>query len=174
MLRSSSYETRRRLKNFGGSAPLIDVVKSTELATPLLSAVYISSARFDGEEEILEVLRVSRKNNQLANITGLLAYKEGSFLQILEGPQGALTETLERISKDKRHSGMITLAKRELKERMFPDWSMAYQAMTALSPEEGALCSTLLDGNSLEKSFQAKQDMCYTLLQSFRRNMRFR
>ncbi len=147
---------------------------STEVTTPLLSAVYVSSAHLQSEGEIVEILRTSRKRNQLANITGLLAYKEGSFLQILEGPQAALTETLERISQDQRHSGMITLAKREIKERIFSEWSMAYQEMAAFSPEEAALCSTLLNGNSLEETFRAKQDMCYTLLQSFRRNMRFR
>jgi hypothetical protein len=37
------------------------------------------------EGDLVELLTQSRENNTLAGITGLLLYKEGKFLQVLEG-----------------------------------------------------------------------------------------
>ncbi|MDQ2842373.1 MAG: BLUF domain-containing protein, partial [Acidobacteriota bacterium] len=63
------------------------MVNDTQSQDSILSTVYISSARLQREDEIVDILRVSRKNNEQAGLTGLLAYKDGNFLQILEGPK---------------------------------------------------------------------------------------
>ena len=139
----------------------------------LISTIYISSARVRNEDEIVEILRVSRKNNEPVNITGLLAYREGNFLQILEGPAAALTSTVERIGRDPRHVGMIVLSKRAVKERLFPDWSMAFRDTSSMSPEDAALCSTLLVDSTLEEKAKVKPDLCYQLLLNFKKNMRY-
>ncbi len=69
---------------------------------------------------------------------------------------------------------MIVLAKRQMKERLFPNWSMAFREMNDLSHEDAALCSTLLEGAQLEEKIEAKPDLCYKLLLSFKKNMRYR
>ncbi len=149
------------------------VVENTDNQNPLVSAVYISSARIGHEREVVNILRVSRENNQRAGLTGLLAYKDGNFLQILEGPQSELMRTVDVIGRDRRHAGMIVLAKRRIEERLFPDWSMAFREIEQFSPEESDLCSRLLEDGLLEEKHQSKPDLCYQLLISFKKNMRY-
>ena len=48
--------------------------------------VYVSSAvDLFSDEELLKLLDVSRKNNQALDVTGMLLYKGGNFMQFLEG-----------------------------------------------------------------------------------------
>lgn len=80
-----------------------------------------------------DILERSRRNNEAADLTGLLLFSSGSFMQALEGPHDALQAAFERIEKDPRHHGLITLLDREVPARAFPDWSMGWQH---LSPED--------------------------------------
>ena len=41
-------------------------------------------------EELAEILRIARENNAAHDISGMLVYHGGSFLQVLEGPEGAV------------------------------------------------------------------------------------
>ena len=90
--------------------------------------VYVSSAvRLWAEKELLDLLEKSRKNNQALGITGMLLYKEGSFMQFLEGPREKVMALMEKIKKDPRHRGVITLLQQEHPEREFPEWTMGFK-----------------------------------------------
>ena len=138
----------------------------------LISVVYVSSGKRLSEAEVIDILRVSRFNNSHLNITGLLAYKDGNFLQVLEGPESSVTRVLETIERDRRHSGMIILAKRKLQERLFPEWSMAFRELKDMSPDEASAYSPFLDGSLVEEKIAEKPDICYKLLLSFKQAMR--
>ncbi len=91
--------------------------------------VYISSSPSrDEPKEIAAILAAARRNNAAEGITGLLAFVDGSFLQVLEGEAGAVSRRFEIIRRDARHSFVIKLLDRDVPERMFPDWSMAWRA----------------------------------------------
>jgi len=63
----------------------------------LVSLVYVSSSvRELDDSEILNILRTSQRNNERRNITGMLLYKDGNFLQVLEGTDRSVTELMER------------------------------------------------------------------------------
>lgn len=95
---------------------------------PLVQIAYASSARDPfTKEELLELLKKSRVKNQALGITGLLLYKSGNFLQILEGESSTLRDILQKIELDPRHRGFLTIFKRNIEEREFPDWSMAFR-----------------------------------------------
>ena len=48
--------------------------------------IYVSTAvRLLNKDELVEILNVSREKNARLNITGLLLYKDGNFMQLLEG-----------------------------------------------------------------------------------------
>ena len=138
----------------------------------LSSIVYISSGRTQNLEEVREILRVSRINNTRLNITGMLAYKDGNFLQVLEGPESVLPSVVEMIERDNRHRGMIVLAKKSIKERLFPNWSMAFRDIKDLSPEEASFYSPFLDGSMLDEKFRSQPELCYKLLLTFKQSMR--
>ncbi len=76
-------------------------------------------------EEINNIGVVSSKNNQKANITGLLVYFRKLFFQIIEGDEREIDGLYARIKKDPRHSDILCLkTEHNIKERLFPSWSM--------------------------------------------------
>ena len=48
--------------------------------------VYVSSAvRPFSKSELVELLNVTRDNNSRLGVTGMLLYRDGNFMQVLEG-----------------------------------------------------------------------------------------
>lgn len=92
--------------------------------------IYVSSAvELFSEKELLEVLQVSRKNNEVVGVTGMLLYKDGNFMQFLEGEKEDVLTVHTRISKDPRHTGLITLMQQEEPARVFTDWAMGFKKL---------------------------------------------
>ena len=48
--------------------------------------------------------------------------------QALEGPEGPVRATFNRIARDPRHFAIVELNNREIANRQFGDWAMAYNA----------------------------------------------
>jgi hypothetical protein len=97
----------------------------------LVCAVYVSSAhKMLSDAELLELLQVSRQNNERRDITGMLLYRDGNFLQVLEGPTAAVDELLDTIKRDPRHHGVILMSRRGVDDRQFAEWSMAFRNMS--------------------------------------------
>lgn len=81
-------------------------------------------------DDLVELLAKSRANNEAAGITGMLLYHEGSFLQVLEGPQEAVEELYGRICLDPRHTEAILLFRREHLGRQFDNWTMGFHQVS--------------------------------------------
>ncbi len=75
-----------------------------------------------------EVLAVSRANNLRDGVTGALLCNGGFFVQVLEGPFGAVQQTFERIQVDERHSEVVLLHADPVQSRLFGEWAMARAA----------------------------------------------
>ena len=98
--------------------------------------IYISTAkRLLSEQELTDILTVSREKNELYNITGVLLYSEGTFIQLLEGDAQPLANIFASILKDERHKNIIKLAHGEIKQRSFADWTMAFRTLNAAQLE---------------------------------------
>jgi hypothetical protein len=74
------------------------------------------------------ILLRSRAFNPSAGITGLLLFHEGAFLQCIEGPEAGVVSLMERIRRDRRHTGVTLLESGRCESRAFPDSSMGYVA----------------------------------------------
>ncbi len=85
------------------------------------------------EQELENILAVSRKNNVQKNITGILAYYKGNFIQLIEGEQEVIRNLYNTISNDFRHCFIEKILEGYASEKQFPNWSMAFKH---LSPEE--------------------------------------
>ena len=82
--------------------------------------VYVSSAvDLMSSDELLKLLTVSRNNNSQIGITGMLLHKDGNFIQAIEGPEDQVRKLLEKIRKDSRHRGVITLVEGYTDQRQF-------------------------------------------------------
>ncbi|WP_461453275.1 BLUF domain-containing protein [Mucilaginibacter sp.] len=89
--------------------------------------IYISTAvNLMSQQELADILVKSRANNTANNVTGILLYAQGTFIQALEGDEEIVTKTYNKIEKDDRHKNQITIITGTSKERVFADWSMAF------------------------------------------------
>ena len=88
----------------------------------MFSIVYVSSAvQPFSQSELIALLESCRKNNAAAGVTGMLLYKEGSFMQVLEGEQTNVQQVFAKIARDPRHAGVSVLLKQNLAARDFDD-----------------------------------------------------
>ena len=59
--------------------------------------------------QLAELLEESRAYNEAHDITGLLCYCEGHFVQLLEGPPAEVQRLYANIRRDPRHQQVLTL-----------------------------------------------------------------
>ena len=90
--------------------------------------IYCSQATHDmSPEELVQLLEVSRSNNETVGLSGMLLYSSQSFLQVLEGDAVALQETYARIAVDDRHVNLRLLMNADVAAPLFPDWTMGFE-----------------------------------------------
>ena len=139
----------------------------------MVAAVYVSSAsRPLREEEILEILRVARLNNEKLDITGMLLYRGGNFLQVLEGPSGAVDTVLQKIKRDPRHQGIILMSRKKIEERLFGDWRMAFRNMSKSHMAESGYSPFLEPTFEDEEETGEASQLVFRLLRRFKDVMR--
>jgi len=94
----------------------------------LFSLLYMSTAQIlFTPARMEELLSQSRRNNARDGVTGLLIFRDGTFMQLLEGPQEAVQIRFRKIKADERHYAVVTLFEGPIAERRFPNWSMDYR-----------------------------------------------
>jgi hypothetical protein len=79
------------------------------------------------DDELTELLIKARKNNSNLGITGMLIYRDGNFIQVLEGEEEAVKSLYILIKADKRHDGVIIMSEGEISERQFAKWAMDFR-----------------------------------------------
>ena len=97
----------------------------------LFRLVYASTSLLSDEpdlarEQIEQILLVSRRNNEAAEITGALLFSDTNFSQVLEGPRAEVECLYETLNHDPRHKDLLLLLSEPLAAPQFSDWSMAY------------------------------------------------
>ena len=97
------------------------------MGAKFISLIYVSIASKDLDEgELLKILEISRANNERDSITGMLLYKEGNFMQVLEGPEDNVLARYESIRRDTRHKDIYLLSVQPIRAREFPRWEMGF------------------------------------------------
>lgn len=93
----------------------------------MLQLVYASAATAPFSPRDLELLLSrARLRNGLYQVTGLLLYHSGSFLQILEGPEAGVDTIYGHIVRDRRHTAARILNRQQVARREFEGWSMGF------------------------------------------------
>ena len=138
----------------------------------LFRMVYVSTASklFDSAE-LREMLKEANERNKETGITGMLLYKDGQFMQVLEGEAEAVTATFSRINRDPRHHGIMVLVRGSVQERRFPTWSMAFRDLSLPDHQEVPGFSEFLNTPLTGKEFNDDPEHCEKLLLFFKKNI---
>lgn len=90
--------------------------------------VYISKTTENlFNSDLKKILTQAQQKNIQLDITGLLLYKNGYFIQALEGDKKIVIELFEKISKDCRHTDVTKVVEKTQGLRLFPNWAMAFR-----------------------------------------------
>ncbi len=88
----------------------------------------------DVDVALMRIVARSIPNTRIASLTGFLVAADGAFLQVLEGPSDAITETYERIAADRCHDRLKVVGEWRVTQRLFKDWNMGGVHLAADDP----------------------------------------
>ena len=138
---------------------------------PLFFLTYVSSAlKPFTPHQLHELLEHCNRNNRLRDVTGMLLYKDGNFMQVLEGEETMVRKVHATIVDDPRHRGLITLLQGMTPERQFPAWSMGFKDLGAdLDNPEGY--NEFLNVPLTGREFASDPTRAQKLLLAFKKSM---
>ena len=87
----------------------------------------IYASQLNGElslKDIREIVEKANVNNAKLGVTGLLIYRSGYFLQVLEGSQECVNALYLKIAGDSRHEDIRILNFSKIINRNYPNWNM--------------------------------------------------
>jgi hypothetical protein len=103
----------------------------------LISLIYASrSTENFHEHEIPDLLKQARIANAKQELTGMLLYIGGSFLQVLEGQPEMVDAVFSTILRDKRHTQLTLIARESILERAFEGWTMMHKTLDPIEAGE--------------------------------------
>ncbi|MBC9733636.1 BLUF domain-containing protein [Nocardioides marmotae] len=140
----------------------------------LLSLTYVSSAvALAGAEDLVGALEDFRPRNHDRGITGVLLYRGGNIIQVLEGPAEQVERTFAAIERDPRHRGVIVLLREQVEQRAFPDWSMGFRDVSGVDLDREDGFTDFLRGHDDPTTGEdGHAEVVGSLLRTFRESMR--
>jgi len=89
--------------------------------------VYVSLANQEmSDEHLKSMLAKARENNEKLGVTGMLLYRDGFFMQALEGEEEKIDALFKKIAQDSRHRDVTLVNKKPIKSRGFEKWTMGF------------------------------------------------
>lgn len=139
----------------------------------LFQIIYTSTASVQmRREDLRALLKGSHERNARAGITGILLYKDGNFMQVLEGEEQTVKTLFTKISNDRRHHGIIPLLQTPIPQRQFPDSSMAFHDLDHNANRDLPGYSEFLNTPLNGELFRNDLTRCEKLLLLFKKNIR--
>lgn len=135
----------------------------------LYRLAYFSSAlqKFS-KLQLLELLNKARDKNASLGITGMLLYKDGNLMQMIEGEEAALHSLFKRINNDARHRQILVIFDEPSNERLFADWSMGFHDLDDPALETLPGFSPFMNRPLNSATFMGDSDVCLALFKVFR------
>ncbi len=89
--------------------------------------IYVSSSTGAfTREKFLDLAFVMSSQNAKIGITGMLVFKDGNFMEVLEGEESAVKELFGKITVDSRHTLVSVIQEGEISAREYPSWAMTF------------------------------------------------
>ena len=146
--------------------------KGLGMASDLRQLIYISDASYGlSKPDIESILASSRRNNAESNVSGMLLYSGGVFIQTLEGEPETIESLYKTISDDRRHENVDTVSDRFVSDRSFAGWAMGF---VEKAPEEVGSkigINGLLDREEALAALSESEELATTMLRDFAQNL---
>ena len=132
-------------------------------ANKMICMVYISSAKLSlTESEIIKIVEDAQINNEKSDVTGLLLFNKGNFMQLVEGQALTVEALYEKILQDNRHTEVKLLLKESITHRNFSNWTMGFRNIEKLKKINPDIRNLFLEE---ELNFSIYQNNPYGALQ---------
>lgn len=134
--------------------------------------IYTSSATQEfWPDDLFALVEKSRSKNALRELTGMLLFHGGQFLQLLEGPELAVRECFEMVRHDPRHEKVEILITGTCEDRDFAGWTMGLEQPSDAWHLPPAW-STILEGGFKADATSRNGPVTKDVLLSFRHSRR--
>lgn len=90
-----------------------------------------------------DLLRCARDANTVHGVTGMLLYRDGTFIQTIEGADYAIGQLYKNISADPHHHMLIKMIDAVIDRRAFTNWSMGFYDLRAAREHEAGFTDFL-------------------------------
>lgn len=97
--------------------------------------------------DVQDILEAAIRRNGDCGVAGTLLFNGVNFLQVLEGPEDAVTETYSRICDDRRHNHVVTIFREAGVKRCFDTSPMT---LNTVESDTGALPDGLTHSSSID------------------------
>jgi len=135
----------------------------------MTSITYFSSTtRPFTSRELVALLAQCREQNARIGITGMLLYKDGEFMQVLEGTPSIVRRKFLSIRLDDRHENVTVIRDEAVDSRQFSDWSMAFWNLNSIDPASIPGYSYYMNTALTAPMFQSDPTRALELLLGFR------
>lgn len=137
----------------------------------LIQLVYISAAtQLHDDATLTDLMQSSSVRNKSVDITGMLLYCDGFFIQVLEGEESTVDTVFSRILKDLRHKDVITILRGPIDERSFAHWSMGFRILALGETKAHPAYAPLFSEGFAVERFVARPGLAVELLSEFGRS----
>jgi hypothetical protein len=117
----------------------------------LYELIYVSVATAElSPADLKSLLDEVRPKNAQRDVSGLLVYRHGEFMQLLEGGKEEIFGVYRKVANDPRHRQVNLLWSGPIAERAFAGWEMAF-----IGPDDLANRKTAGYSDFLEQDFSA-------------------
>lgn len=131
MIRSANDDSRREIQHFEKTSCWLLIRIFVKSYMPLIQLIYVSTASKEmGVNDLATILNTSAQHNQKTEITGMLLYGQGRFIQVLEGSATDVDELMSRIKVDPRHHYVNVIDRHVIRSRDFSNWSMGFHLVS--------------------------------------------
>ena len=135
----------------------------------LFHLIYVSTAISPRTlEDHARLLSKSRARNKKLGLTGMLLYRDGYFMQVLEGEENDVMAVFADIKKDIRHHSIDVLRSEYIQHRDFPDWTMGFTDVGELDTEGVPGFTRFLEHDFNPEYFAENSVEAHAMLVAFR------
>lgn len=135
----------------------------------LIHLVYISAASHAmSDDDLLQLLEQSRRRNIRQNITGMLLYKDGFFMQVLEGEAADVDDIYGAILRDERNVGPYLIEREPIAARDFRGWAMGFRNLSGFNSDSVPGFSKFMEQDASVLSASERANHALSLLCSFK------